>query len=79
MEKARREGTTKATSSKAAGKQKQTDDDARDLESMLELINKASDRKLVGQSVILDGGLKSRMEKARMRDQAKVSIQIVFS
>jgi len=71
MEKARREGTK--VSSKAAGKQKQTDDDVKELENMLELINRASERKLVGQSVILDGGMKSRLEKARMRDQAKVS------
>ncbi|KAF5371675.1 hypothetical protein D9758_003359 [Tetrapyrgos nigripes] len=72
MEKARREGT-RGTSSKAAGKQKQTDADVRDLESMLELINKASDRKLLDQSVVLNGGLKLRMEKARMRDQAKAT------
>ncbi|THV01863.1 hypothetical protein K435DRAFT_817938 [Dendrothele bispora CBS 962.96] len=69
MEKARREGTK--LSSKVAGKQKQTDEDVRDLENMFNLINKASERKLVGQSVILDGGMKSRLEKARMRDQAK--------
>ncbi|KAF7316507.1 hypothetical protein MIND_00169900 [Mycena indigotica] len=65
MEKARKEGA----SSVARGKQKEND--TRDLERMLELIGKASERTLKDQSVILEGGMKSRLERARQRDVAK--------
>ncbi|KAF7318784.1 hypothetical protein HMN09_00390700 [Mycena chlorophos] len=68
MEKARRDGAS------AVGRGKQKDAnvrDARDLEKMLELIGKASERTLKDQSVILEGGMKSRLERARQRDVAK--------
>ncbi|KAF9269634.1 hypothetical protein L218DRAFT_851183 [Marasmius fiardii PR-910] len=68
MEKARKEGTP---SVKVRGKQKEQAGDIRDLENMLELIGKASDRTLKDQSVILDGGMKSRLDKARQRDSEK--------
>ncbi|KAI0821933.1 HECT-like ubiquitin-conjugating enzyme-binding-domain-containing protein [Trametes gibbosa] len=42
-----------------------------DLEKMVELIGKASERKLVDQSVVLDGGMKARFEQARQRDHEK--------
>ncbi|KAJ3746783.1 HECT-like ubiquitin-conjugating enzyme-binding-domain-containing protein [Lentinula detonsa] len=72
METAKRQGTqTSATSSRSAGKQKEHDRDVKELENMLELINKASGRTLKDQSVILDGGMKSRLEKVRQRDMAK--------
>ncbi|KAJ3715053.1 HECT-like ubiquitin-conjugating enzyme-binding-domain-containing protein [Lentinula raphanica] len=72
MEKARREGAQLSVkSSRAAGKQKERDRDVKELESMLELINKASERTLKDQSVILDGGMQSRLEKVRQRDMAK--------
>ncbi|KAJ7485564.1 HECT-like ubiquitin-conjugating enzyme-binding-domain-containing protein [Mycena latifolia] len=64
MEKARRQG-----SSVSRGKQKEND--TRDLENILELIGKASERTLKNQSVILDGGMKTRLERARQRDVAK--------
>ncbi|KAJ7461799.1 HECT-like ubiquitin-conjugating enzyme-binding-domain-containing protein [Mycena galericulata] len=66
MEKARRQG-----SSVARGKQKEKENDTRDLENILELIGKASERTLKDQSVILDGGMKTRLERARQRDVAK--------
>ncbi|KAJ3932902.1 MAG: HECT-like ubiquitin-conjugating enzyme-binding-domain-containing protein [Lentinula lateritia] len=71
MEKARRQGSQSATSSRSAGKQKEHDRDINDLENMLELINKASGRTLKDQSVILDGGMQARLEKVRQRDMAK--------
>ncbi|KAJ3857960.1 HECT-like ubiquitin-conjugating enzyme-binding-domain-containing protein [Lentinula lateritia] len=72
MEKARRQGSQSATSSsRSAGKQKEHDRDIKDLENMLELINKASGRTLKDQSVILDGGMQARLEKVRQRDMAK--------
>ncbi|KAJ6595623.1 HECT-like ubiquitin-conjugating enzyme-binding-domain-containing protein [Mycena vulgaris] len=64
MEKARRQG-----SSVSRGKQKEND--TRDLENILELLGKASERTLKNQSVILDGGMKTRLERARQRDVAK--------
>ncbi|KAJ7126164.1 HECT-like ubiquitin-conjugating enzyme-binding-domain-containing protein [Mycena epipterygia] len=64
MEKARRQG-----SSVSRGKQKEND--TRELENILELIGKASERTLKNQSVILDGGMKTRLERARQRDVAK--------
>ncbi|KAJ4000162.1 HECT-like ubiquitin-conjugating enzyme-binding-domain-containing protein [Lentinula boryana] len=72
METAKRQGAqTSATSSRSAGKQKEHDRDVKDLEHMLELINKASGRTMKDQSVILDGGMNSRLEKVRQRDMAK--------
>jgi hypothetical protein len=65
MEKARRDGT-----SVSRGKQKEND--IRDLENILELIGKASERSLMDQSFVLDGGMKTRLERARQRDVAKV-------
>ncbi|KAJ7869096.1 HECT-like ubiquitin-conjugating enzyme-binding-domain-containing protein, partial [Mycena olivaceomarginata] len=53
------------------GKQKEKDPDTRDLENMLELIGRASERTLKDQSVILDGGMKTRLERARQRDVVK--------
>ncbi|KAG7448532.1 uncharacterized protein BT62DRAFT_964947 [Guyanagaster necrorhizus] len=64
MEKARKEG-----SSISRGKQKQGD--IRELESIFEMLGKASQRSMKDQSVIIEGGMKSRFEKARLRDQAK--------
>lgn len=69
MEKARRQGSASAVS---RGKQKEKDPDHRELENLLELLGKASERTLKDQSVILDGGMKTRLERARQRDVAKV-------
>ncbi|KAJ6588703.1 HECT-like ubiquitin-conjugating enzyme-binding-domain-containing protein [Mycena capillaripes] len=67
MEKARRQGA----SAVSRGKQKAKDPDTRDLENILELLGKASERTMKDQSVILDGGMKTRLERARQRDVAK--------
>ncbi|KAJ7742710.1 HECT-like ubiquitin-conjugating enzyme-binding-domain-containing protein [Mycena maculata] len=67
MENARRQG-----SAVSRGKQKENDTrDTRDLENILELLGKASERTLKDQSVMLDGGMKTRLERARQRDVAK--------
>jgi ubiquitin-protein ligase E3 D len=60
MEKARAAGRTDA-------------DDAKDLERILTMISKASDRKMVNQSVVLEGGMAERLERAREREAARVS------
>ncbi|CAA7267252.1 unnamed protein product [Cyclocybe aegerita] len=62
MEKARREVTTKSK-----GKER----DAKELENILNLLGRASERTLKDQSVILDGGMKSRLERSRQKESAK--------
>lgn len=72
MERARREGSqTPLTPQSRSGKQKDKEGDVRDLERMFSLLAKASERSLNNQSVMLEGGLPARMEKARQKDLAK--------
>lgn len=70
MEKAGRQSTP-------VSRGKQKEQDPRDLENILELIGKASERKLTNQSVVLDGGMSSRLERARQRDLEKVSVGVI--
>lgn len=44
----------------------------RELDDLLGKIGKASERKLVNQTVVLEGGMKMQMERARQRDVQKV-------
>lgn len=67
LEKAKREGV-KATPVTLKGKER----DVRELENILELLGKATERTLKDQSVILDGGMQSRLERARQKESAKV-------
>lgn len=67
MERARQEGIK---SSQSRGKQKQRK--TQELDNLLELLGRATDRTLHSQSVVLDGNMQVRLEKARLRDQAKV-------
>lgn len=76
MEKARMQGMH-ASSSSRSGKQKEPD--VKELEDILELLGKASERSMKDQSVVLEGGLKGRMERARMRDVAKVCASTHFT
>ena len=55
-----------------AGKERERDEV--ELDKMLNLIGKASERKLVDQSVVLDGGMHARLEQARQRDREKVRL-----
>jgi hypothetical protein len=75
MEKARQAGT-RPKSAVSEGKQRERD--VKELEGILDLIGKASDRKMTDQSVILDGGMKARLEKARQRDIAKVKSHLSY-
>lgn len=65
MEKARAQGSS------SKGKQKEKD--IGELDDILRLISKASSRSLTDQTVVLEGGMKSHLEKARLRDIAKVT------
>ena len=52
------------------GKEREREDV--ELERMVALIGKASKRKLLDQSVILDSGMQAKLEQARQRDSEKV-------
>jgi hypothetical protein len=56
---------------KGKGKQKQVD--LREFEQMVEMIGKASERKLTEQTYVLDGNTRARQEKARRKDSEQVS------
>ncbi|GJJ14995.1 hypothetical protein Clacol_009266 [Clathrus columnatus] len=80
MERARLAAEDASISSKRKGKAKDilgdrriNKEDIRELEKMLELINRASSRRLDEQSVVLDGerGMAERVEKARLREIQK--------
>lgn len=45
-----------------------------ELEKMVALIGKASERKMLDQAVVLDGGMEAKLERARQRDQEKVRV-----
>lgn len=64
---------------KRKGKQKETDRDAesRELDRMVELIGKASERKLMNQSVFIDETLRRKMETAKQKDHEKVRTQLL--
>ena len=62
MEKARREGRTVISEER----------DVKELEHILDLLGKASERTIHDQSVILDGGMQSKMDKVRQKEATKV-------
>jgi len=81
MEKARREGSTSTSTGPStrmgtpnqrekSGKGKEKD--IKELENLLDLIGKASERTLKDQSVVLDGNMKARLERSKRRESAKV-------
>lgn len=62
MEKARREGRTAISEER----------DVKELEHMLDLLGKASERTIRDQSVFLDGGMQSRIDRVHQKESAKV-------
>lgn len=75
MEKARLAG--KQSHRPTLSKDKQRERDVEELENIFDLMGKASERKMTDQVVTLEGGIKSRMERARQRDLEKVSYLLV--
>lgn len=64
---------SRADASVRKGKQRAREpDDAKELERMVDLIGRASERKIADQSFVLCGGHKAKLEKARQRDVEKV-------
>ncbi|PCH35091.1 hypothetical protein WOLCODRAFT_106948 [Wolfiporia cocos MD-104 SS10] len=70
LEKARLSGSP-SRSKVREGKRRAKDDDVEELERMVELIGRATDRRMLDQSVSLDGVLKAKLERARQRDVEK--------
>jgi hypothetical protein len=79
MEKASREGASSRSSvSQSVSKEKQKEDlepkDIKELDNIFQLLDQAGERSLKDQTVILDGGMQARLEKAKLRDMAKVCL-----
>jgi hypothetical protein len=73
LERAKREGGSSSSSVQSAGvRDKQREKEERELENLLDLLGKASDRSLRNQVVIIEGGMQGRLDKARQRDIEKV-------
>jgi hypothetical protein len=71
MERARLEGPH-SQSSTAKGKQKAHDQDMRDFDHMLDLIGRASDRRMTDQSVVMDSRQVTRLEQAKQQYEDQV-------
>lgn len=71
MERASQEGM----SSRRSGKEKEAD--VHELDDIFDMLGKASERSLSNQKVVLEEGLTGRLEKARLRDIAKVRHQVI--
>ncbi|KAF5356992.1 hypothetical protein D9756_006650 [Leucocoprinus leucothites] len=71
LERARQEGGSSDPGRFAAQSGKQKERDTRELEDILDLLGKASERSLRDQAVIIEGGMQGRLEKARQRDLEK--------
>ena len=67
MEKARQEGRTAISEER----------DIKELEHMLDLLGKASERTIRDQSVFLDGGIQSRMDMVHQKEAAKVRVYLL--
>ncbi|EPQ52345.1 hypothetical protein GLOTRDRAFT_140695 [Gloeophyllum trabeum ATCC 11539] len=52
-----------------SGKEKERD--LQELDGMLELLGKASSRRIADQSVVLEGGMEQKLEKAKRKDKEK--------
>ncbi|KZT24895.1 hypothetical protein NEOLEDRAFT_1134599 [Neolentinus lepideus HHB14362 ss-1] len=72
LERARLAGPSSSSKSSPIVREgKKKERDVRELDNMLELIGKASNRRLADQSVILEGSMEQKFEKARQKDQEK--------
>jgi hypothetical protein len=74
MENARRIGSQSTSNFRSPAISRQrVDSAANELEGLFDLLGKATEREISAQSVILDGGMKSRLEQSRLRDIEKVT------
>jgi len=73
MERARQEGSSTSRSSR------EDKADVRELDNILDLLGKASERSLNDQSVVLEGGMQKRLEKVKQREQQEVSCSFAGS
>ena len=76
MERARAASSSRERSTVRPGKERAAE--GGELEKMMALIGKASERRMLDQAVVLDGGMEAKLERARQRDQEKVRIYLVL-
>lgn len=67
-----------AASSRTSSLVKRKERDVEELEKIVHMIGKVSDRTLRDQSVILDGGMENRMERAKRKENAKASREVWY-
>lgn len=79
MERARQEGVQSSSRLAAHGKQKEKEADVRELENILDLLGKASERTMKDQSYVVEGGMRTRVERTRLRELAQVSLFLRLS
>ena len=77
MERARAASSSRERSAVRPGKERAVAEGG-ELEKMMALIGKASERRMLDQAVVLDGGMEAKLERARQRDQEKVRIYLVL-
>ncbi|THH11426.1 hypothetical protein EW145_g657 [Phellinidium pouzarii] len=71
LERARLEGPFAARKEQRAVKGKERENDVRELEKIIDMVGRASNRRLNDQSVFLEGDMQSRIKRAKQRDVAK--------
>ncbi|KAL5522612.1 hypothetical protein ACEPAG_8629 [Sanghuangporus baumii] len=71
LERARLAGPSSARNAERSSKGKEKEKDARELERIIDLVGKASSRRMDDQSVELNPDMKTRIERSKQRDKAK--------
>lgn len=71
MERARL-AKTKPRLERAQTAREPSERDVKELDKIIDLLAKSSERELVGQSVVIEGDMRARLEKAKQRDLEKV-------
>ncbi|KAL5499110.1 hypothetical protein ACEPAH_1628 [Sanghuangporus vaninii] len=71
LERARLAGPSSARNAERLSKGKEKENDVRELERIIDLVGKASSRRMDDQSVELNPDMKTRIERSKQRDKAK--------
>lgn len=74
LERARLAGPSRERKEETVLKGKGKHKDVKELEKILDMVDKASSRRLHSQSVIINGDMKARLEKAKEAEKQKVSL-----
>ncbi|KAH9936022.1 HECT-like ubiquitin-conjugating enzyme-binding-domain-containing protein [Amylocystis lapponica] len=71
MERARLAGSSATGMREGKQRAQEGEEDVRELDSMVDLIGRASERKMTSQAFVIEGGFTKQLEKARQRDHQK--------